>query len=327
MARRLLRRALQGTVLSMIYEYALEPQLVAGWTDRRDCRHYMQSFEFGQGRVVSRYPKRWKRHVWDAFETTDDLARTRLVELLARLSERMIRRSNVQWNDSTSWRENAEREHDERPFHAILARTNPNSHAHVLTESDLDDGATEYWAVNRGLTVSRKAADMAEAVASLLRCSSIVIFIDPHFRPEKSRYRRPFEAFLERMIRRRPGGMPKRIELHTAADRTGTEEFREECERRLPRCVPEKMRVRVRRLRQKQGGEKLHNRYILSDLGGVSFGYGLDEGNKGETDDITLMDRDQYKLRWSQYSGEPPAAFEQEGTPVEVVGTRKPSEP
>ena len=236
----------------------------------------------------------------------------------------MVRRSNLQWNDSTSWRENAEREHDERPFHAILARTNPNSHAHVLTESDLDDGATEYWAVSRGLTVSRKAADMAEAVASLLRCSSIVIFIDPHFKPKEPRYRRPFEAFLERMIRRRPGGMPKRIELHTAADRKRTEEsFREE----LPRCVPEKMRVRVRRLREKQGGEKLHNRYILSDLGGVSFGYGLDEGDEGATDDITLMDRAQYELRWSQYSEDPPAAFDQEEIPVEVVGTKRLSKP
>lgn len=327
MARRLFRRALEGTVLIMICEYSLEPQLVAGWTDRRDCRHYMQSFEFGQGRVVSRFPKRWKGLVWDTFEGTD-LARKRVEELLARLSERMIQRSNVQWDDSTNWRENAEREHDRCPFHAILARTNPNSHAHVLTESDLDDGATEYWAVSRGLTVSRKAADMAEAVASFLRCSSIVIFVDPYFGPEKPRYRRPLEAFLERMILQRPGRMPKRIEVLTAADQTGTEEFfREECERRLPRCVPEKLGVRVRRLRQKHDGEQLHNRYILSDLGGVSFGHGLDEGNEGETDDITLMDRDQYERRWSQYSGEPPAAFEQEGTPVEVVGTRRLSMP
>ena len=267
--------------------------------------------------------------MWDAFQDTDDFARKRLEELLARLSEPMVRRSNVQWDgDSTNWRENAEREHDRRPFHAILARTNPNGHAHVLTESDLDDGSTIRWAVSRGLPVPRKAADMAEAVASLLRCSSIAIFVDPHFGPEKLRYRRPFEAFLERVIRQRPGGKPKHIEVHTAADRTGTEEFfREKCETMLPRCVPEEMRVLVRRLRQKQGGEQLHNRYILSELGGVSFGYGLDEGDEGETDDITLMDRDQYELRWSQYSGEPPAAFEQEGTPVEVIGTRRLSMP
>jgi hypothetical protein len=79
----------------------------------------------------------------------------------------------------------------------------------------------------------------------------------------------------------------------------------------------------VRRLGQKTGGEKLHNRYILTDLGGVAFGVGLDEGDDGETDDLTLMDRALYELRWSQYDGDPPPGFEQEETPVEVEGTRR----
>ena len=175
-----------------------------------------------------------------------------------------------------------------------------------------------------GRHVKRNAVEMAEVVAPMLECSSIVIFVDPHFGPEPLRYRRPFEAFLEQMVRHRPGEMPKRIEVQTAAEYTGTEEFfRGECKRRLRRCVPEGIQVLVRRLKQKQDGEKLHNRYILTDLGGVAFGTGLDEGNEGETDDITLMDRDQYQLRWSQYGGNPPAGFDQEETPVEVVGTRK----
>ena len=54
---------------------------------------------------------------------------------------------------------------------------------------------------------------MAEVVASMLKCSSVVIFIDPHFGPERPRYRRPFEAFLERMVSQRPGGTPKRIKV------------------------------------------------------------------------------------------------------------------
>lgn len=83
------------------------------------------------------------------------------------------------------------------------------------------------------------------------------------------------------------------------------------------------MRILVRRLSRKPGGEQLHNRYILTDPGGVTFGIGLDDGNEGETDDITLMDRETYELRWSQYVGNPPAGFEQKGLPVEVIGTRR----
>ena len=309
----------------MIHEYALEPELVATWTDRSTCRYFKENFGLGQGRLVSRYPKRWSRLVRDAFRGNNDLAQKRLEELLVCLSERMVRRSNIQWDaDSTSWLENAEREHERRPFHAILALTDPNNHSHVLTESKMDKDSATRWTVRRGCSVARNAAEMADAVAPLLRCSSEVIFVDPYFGPERPRYRRPFRAFLEQMVSQRPGEMPKRIEVHTGVEDTGTEEFfRGECESRLRQCVPEEVRVIVRRLRQKQDGERLHNRYILTNLGGVAFGIGLDDGNEGETDDITLMDRDQYELRWSQYGGDPPAEFEQKGDSVEVVGTRK----
>ena len=316
----------------MIHEYALEPELVATWTNRSDCRYFKESFGLGQGRVVSQYPEHWKHLVRDASRGNNDLAQNdlaqkRLVELLVHLSEQMVRRSDAQWDgESTSWRDNAEHEHERRPFHAILARTNPKNHAHVLTESKMDEDSATRWTVRRGRSVARNAAEMADAVTPLLRCSSEVIFVDPYFRPGQLRYRGPFEAFLEQMVRQRPGGMPTRIEVHTSTKVKDTETkkfFRGECDTKLHECVPEGMKVLVRRLKEKQDGEKFHNRYILTDLGGVAFGTGLDEGNEGETDDITLMDRDQYELRWSQYGGDPPAEFEQKGDSVEVVGTRK----
>ena len=314
----------------MIHEYALEPELVATWTDPSICRSFKENFGLGQGRVVSQYPEHWKHLVRDASRGNNDLAQNdlaqkRLVELLVHLSEQMVRRSDAQWDGkSKSWLENAECEHKRRPFHAILARTNPKSLAHVLTECEIGDSAL--WKVEHGRPVKRNAVEMAEVVAPMLECSSDVIFVDPYFRPGRQRWRRPFKAFLERMVRQRPGEMPTRIEVHTSDKVKDTEVkkfFRGECDAKLHKCVPEEMKVLVRRLRQKPGGERLHNRYILTDLGGVIFGTGLDEGDEGATDDITLMDRDQYELRWSQYGGDPPAGFEQEGDPIEVVGTRK----
>ena len=194
----------------MIYEYALEPDLVATLTDRRDFRYFIDSFGFDRGRIVSRYPKSWQRRVWNAFESTDDFGRKRLDELLRHLSERMVQRHNTHWEpDRTIWLENAEGEHERRPFHAILARTNPRGEADVMTPNQISEGQTQLWTVRRGCPVPRKAVDMANAVAPLLRCSSTVIFVDPHFGPERPRYRRPFEAFLDRMVHRRPGADPK----------------------------------------------------------------------------------------------------------------------
>ncbi len=314
----------------MIHEYALEPELVATWTDRRTCHSIKENFGLGQGRVVSQYPEDWKHLVRDASRGNNDLAQNdlaqkRLVELLVHLSEQMVRRSDAQWDgESTSWLENAEREHKRRPFHAIVALTNPKSLAHVLTECEIDDSAL--WKVEHGRHVKRNAVEMAEVVAPMLECSSDVIFVDPYFRPGLQRCRRPFKAFLERMVRQRPDEMPTRIEVHTSdkfKDTKTDKFFQRKCDAKLHKCVPKGMKVLVRRLKKKQDGEQLHNRYILTDLGGVAFGTGLDEGKEGETDDITLMARDQYQLRWSQYGGNPPAGFDQKETPVEVVGTRK----
>ncbi|MDE2999673.1 MAG: hypothetical protein OXU79_11410 [Gemmatimonadota bacterium] len=311
----------------MIYEYALEPELVATWTERKAFRYFMSSFDFGQGRGVSWYPKHWRRLVRQSFDCTGDIAQTRLTELLNRLSEQMVRRRNYDWDSGSGhWLENAEREHERFPFHAIVARKNPQGQEHVLTEGELDSDESDRWTVSNRLVVARKATDMADAVAPLLRCSLRVIFVDPYFRPQDRRYQRAFGAFLDQIAGPRPVEAPERIEIHASTKYECSEEFfYEQCTKKLPSWVPLGMRVFVRRLRQKPGGESLHNRYILTDRGGVIFSAGLDEAKDGEsaTDDLALMDRYQYDNRWSQYGGDPPAGFEQEREGIELVGTRQ----
>jgi len=43
----------------MIYEYALEPELVATWADRRIARYFVEKFGLGQLCVVLRFFKVW----------------------------------------------------------------------------------------------------------------------------------------------------------------------------------------------------------------------------------------------------------------------------
>ena len=77
----------------------------------------------------------------------------------------------------------------------------------------------------------------------------------------------------------------------------------------------------VRRWRNRPGGDKLHNRYILTDVGGVQFGAGLDEGDQGATDDVTIIDDDTYRRRMVDYAGTAPA-FDLEGT-LTITGLRR----
>ena len=52
--------------------------------------------------------------------------------------------------------------------------------------------------------------------------------------------------------------------------------------------------------------EKPHNRYVLAKLGGVLLGTGLDRTTlQGQqTDDLTLLSKEQHEKRWCQFMRE-----------------------
>jgi hypothetical protein len=114
------------------------------------------------------------------------------------------------------------------------------------------------------------------------------------------------EAFLADVIEKRQGLSPTRIEIHIG-DNASADYFKDECARCLPSILPQGMQVRIIRWRQKEGGETLDNRYILTEIGGVSFGVGLDDGADGETDEVTLLEDKTYRFRWAQFAGSEPA--------------------
>jgi hypothetical protein len=285
----------------MILEYALEPDLLNNW---KDFRYFTEKFGVARGRLISRYPKHWKRMVYESLAGCGEIDRKRIEEGLLKLDERMMKRSGY-WNQQLDWLANAEAEHLQRPFHAILAKLNPNQRAYVL-ECDSLDERNALWNVHRSRIVARTAGEMAACVTPLLRLCKMVLFIDPHFGPENSRHRRPLEAFLNAILQQRSGEPPRLVEIHTKATST-PEFFKSECQIRLPRVIPRGLRVRLVRWSQRNGGEILHNRYILTDIGGVSFEVGLDDGATGQTDEVKLLEADIYNLRWKQYGSAQPA--------------------
>jgi len=58
---------------------------------------------------------------------------------------------------------------------------------------------------------------------------------------------------------------------------------------------------------EKQGGEAFHNRYILTERGGIGFASGLDVKTADQTDDLSLCQPEVYKMRWNQFFGDQPA--------------------
>ncbi len=310
----------------MIHEYALEPELVASWHDRLKGRFFISQFGSDKGKVVSRYPKKWKRLVWEAFDDTfsgppskKETARGRIEELVKQLTMPVVKRPGYIWDDSLGWLTNAENEHTRKPFHAILARDNPRRNTNIILEDAIVDGTPELWNTPGTRTVKRTAEAMAECVAPMLRCATKVLFVDPHFRATEERFRKPLAAFV-RIIGTRASDLT--IELHTA-DRDGApiwEKFQKECRAKLPPILPAGATLTVHRWKNREDGDKMHNRYILTNLGGVEFGHGLDEGDPGTTDDVSRFEAGPYNRRWNDYAG-PDFAYDRDGEPFSVQGT------
>jgi hypothetical protein len=283
------------------HEYALEPALLGS---RARFRYLTEKFGVSQGRLISRYPKRWKAQVYDGLGACSEIERKRIEERLARLDDRMMTRDST-WDGAMDWLSNAEAENARHEFHAIVAGANPRGNASVLLADELDE-ETPRWNVGRGIAVPREAALLANAIAPLLQIARTIVFIDPHFDPYRARSRATLAEFLAR-ARGRANGVPiERVEFHTRFNE-GNAGFDAECRRQLPQRIPAGVNVRFVRWRERAGGEGLHNRYVLTERGGVSLAWGLDEGAAAQTDDLILLDEPHFRTRWDQYCGANPA--------------------
>lgn len=301
----------------MICEYALEPELVATWYQRELFRHFIEQFGFrldgsATGRIVTQYPRKWKKQVWEAFETNFGKSaredeRLRVMELLKELTILEIRRSNTEFDSQCAWLENAE--NTQPPFYAILAQNNPRDNLRVMREAEvLGKAPPPLWNAPRD-PVQRTAASMATRLAPMLRCATRILFVDPHFRPSEPRWRNPLREFLNIIC---DGSREVALEYHTG-DTVSWGLLQSQCQQYLPRLIPHGFTLTVRRWKNRQNGERLHNRYILTDIGGVQFGVGLDEGDPNSTDDISLLGYESWQKRLRDYGYDSKPAFDLEG--------------
>lgn len=308
----------------MLHEYALEPSLLNNWSD---FRFFVSQFGFDRGRLISRFPKKWKRLVYESLGGCKEIERARIEESLRRIDDRLVPRQATAWETTHDWLANAEAEHANHPFWAIIAQSNQRSHSAVIVAATLDDtldldalpsaDSRRLWKANRSQIIRRNASEMANAVEAFIKHADQILFVDKHFGPENSRHRIPFEEFLSRLRDRRDGKMPKTIEVHCAY-KSEASFFRNECNSRLAGIVPKDLRMQVRRW----SAVDLHNRFILTDLGGVAFLEGLDHftGAGREEDVVVLLDQDVSQQLMNNYTvGKTNFVLIDE---CEVIGTR-----
>ena len=303
----------------LIHDYALEPELVA------DCDEflyrYFQYKEFGwdTGRVVVQYPSTW-------IELVKGLVgdEKRLEALLTWLPIMIRCASDSLWKDTFTWLENAEADQKNSLywFHVILARDNPRDQANVVRGADISPRTARVWnQPPSSITVDRTAASMAARIKPMLRYAKRIRFIDPHFDPTDIKYRSPLRKFLSIICYRGRSGRVT-LEYHASADgrNYNWDTFENNCQTHLPALIPKGFSITIRLWWNKSGGERFHNRYILTDIGGVHFGNSIKEEPQGIDTISRLSSTD--SLEWNAKYSDRTSAFDLEGQPIVIEGCR-----
>lgn len=296
----------------MIYEYAIDPCIAATWFQPKDGRFFKDRLGLGTPRIVSSFPNSWKERVWSEFYQSQqhkDLSITRMEAILERLCRKTVKRRGLAWDNSKSWLENAENEHSLAPFDAIVAKDNPRDHECVICVDSIDND-TPLWDRKHQLTVLRDAR-IQDLISPMLRIATQVVFVDPYFSTTE-RYMQPMERYLK-IIAKGKDNARKRgytVEGTPHIEICRSVNGRRCCDTTLSSIVPPQLDLIVRTLVDNTQ-EALHNRYILTDVGGLTFSYGLDE-KQGTHDDLSVLAEDSYLLWWSLYANGAPG-FNQVG--------------
>lgn len=325
----------------MIHEFAVEPELIFEWAEnRRDTAIFGNSFGLGHPRILARYPGNWDqqatRHADATYRRLMAAARSpeeegrietqkkRFDALMTRLVNNNVtlEREHLAFHEAKSWADNAVA-HAPNPFHAIVARTKSSKSDYILTGDELYDHPR--WKLKRSHMIARDANSITAAVTPILKRCQAVTFVDQYFHPNKTAEMGLLKTYLQ-ILSATPRKDPPRIEVWCTEPKgvpwpTAATEFKN---LNLGAELDVGWSIRIVCYRRRGGGEQIHNRYILTDIGGLVFAAGLSSGPKGSHDDITVMELDQYEHRNKQYSDPTTAFLLDPAESLTIHGTRRP---
>jgi len=284
----------------VLKEFAVDPQVIA--SSFETCRYLISQFGANKGRLISKYPKTWKRMAFDAADALPDgLNKERVFEYINSLGNdwlTLIASNRAYTAPGNPWLDNARAAHAENPFTAILCdREDPPNQ---LVDTKACDETHPLFVARQTRKVKRSANDLAQAATLMLQNCRTLRLIDPYFNPGRSKWRNPLAAILARI--------PdiSRVECEYHLGERDASPPTEELIRRLGRLqgvIPAGGVLRIIRWREIEGGERFHRRYLLTENAGLQYEGGLDEEiGADQTTDVSLLDRDLHAQRWSEYT-------------------------
>jgi len=277
----------------MIYkELAVEPEAIEDWKDLRQLLSYLG---FAQGWQLSKFPKKWKLQVYESLkarlaEQPDLFTKAELY--LGKFDDYQFVSAGRSYQPEDSWVRNAANSHRENPFGCVLTKKEPgNADFFQFHGSEAD----EYLKGGHVAKIPRTKEALSLAAAPLLAPSVEIMFVDQHFNSIADHG----PVFSELVKVACSGNEPTFIQYHVV--KKGDKAFFCSLMEKQCRYLPEDQEVIFVRWNVQDQGENFHSRYVLSELGGLAYDYGLGTGSsESETTDLYTLPQTFSSQRMSQ---------------------------
>lgn len=287
----------------MHYEFAVEPQFLTG--DFKTFRHFIDKFGFHRGRLISEFPSKWKKEIYNSIKHLSDMEQKSIVKVLQ--SSGIFIKSARGFQNNLDWCANAEQAHQIKPFHAIIASQNLRQNPDVIVGSDLWlNPDNPLFDIPFECSMEKTTTGFSSATKLLITHSKDIIFIDPIFNCDR------FNDALKAMLAVVSDTTTIRY-YSSSSPRGETLEFRVNALKNcIPRYIPKGLSLEIILLKSDYDFGN-HNRFVLTDRGGIKFPWGLDCMQQ-KTDTINVMEIPTHKAKYDEFDKINPAIVAEQFT-------------
>jgi hypothetical protein len=293
----------------MIKEFALQPEALV--ESFQTFRYLIEKFGVGHGRLISEFPSKWAKLVYEALNA-QSLADEERHAISAYFKAKLIGQPDFVYpsqrpggDGQKDWVDRAIEASSQTPFDGIIVSGKTDGRDNLLSARTLTDLDPQF-ASKRNFRVDRTADQLVGCIDLLIRASQSVKLIDPYLNPKDRRWRRVIEAVANRIQIRSQRSSEIEIFRSYDGDIQKSNLLRDFGEW-LPKCSAQEG-IKFRVFMFSKQDVYMHNRFILTNIGGAMYGTGLDEWDDASPkapEDVALLDYKEFALKWAQYSGHP----------------------
>jgi hypothetical protein len=290
----------------MIYEYAVDPSL---FTAEDKVCFLLESFGRDNGRLISEIKKdHWVNLVRAAIQASGQrpVAKHTLKEALKILTKKnkALYCRQQQIEEDPSWFSMTQQAHSMWPYRGIVLEEYDGDEPHYIVR-DIHLSSKSNWGAPTSLTVDREATAMVAAMAAMLVNAREVILVDRNFRFENqhgspvSKYKNVLLEIARLLANKKYGPPVGKLIYHIGDEYYDTANIQKQFNRYLSADFPKKLRLEFAIWPKKD----LHDRFILTDIGGIDCGIGLDEyaGTSDRAVTFKRLSNTDHSREWSRF--------------------------